>query len=328
MERIIGTAAADRRRGAATTNLRRAVSKLHMHDIRYAWRALARMPTFAAVVVGTLTLGIGASTSMFSVVNGVLLAPLPYGDAAALVWMFGAFRGSDSAAVSPPDFADYRSRNDVFARLAAMAIAPAGVAVTGSGAPARLQASRVSAELMTTLGVAPIRGRDLVRSDERTASTAVLVSHRLWQDRFGGSEAAIGQSIVVDGRACTVVGVMPPGFTLPYDSFIRLTDPIDLYLPMALDSSDAQMRRFHSLRLIGRLKPAESLQHAQSQMDVVARQLAAAYPDNDTWHLRLVPVHERIVGSVRPVLTIASLAAVLIPARRAAAVEPVISMRA
>jgi hypothetical protein len=87
---------------------------------------------------------------MFSVVNGVLLAPLPYGDAAALVWMFGAFRGSDSAAVSPPDFADYRSRNDVFARLAAMAIAPAGVTVTGSGAPARLQASHVSAELMTT----------------------------------------------------------------------------------------------------------------------------------------------------------------------------------
>jgi putative ABC transport system permease protein len=283
-----------------------------MHDIQYAWRAIARTPMFAAVVIGTLTLGIGASTSMFSVVNGVLLAPLPYGNASALVWMFGAFRASDSAAVSPPDFADYRSRNDVFERLGAMAIAPVGVTVTGSGTPTRLQAAHVSAELMTTLGVAPIRGRDLARSDERTASTAILVSHQIWQDRFGGSDEAIGQPIVVDGRVCTVVGVMPPGFTLPYDSFIRLTDPIDLYVPLALDGPDAQIRRFHSLRLIGRLKPAESLQHAQSQMDVVARQLAAVYPDNDTWHLRLVPLHERVVGSVRPVLAVLMAAVLLL----------------
>ena len=88
-----------------------------MHDLRYAWRLMARQPMFAAVVIGTLTLGIGASTSMFSVVNGVLLTPLPYGDPGALVWMFGAFRSSDSAAVSPPDFVDYRSRSGVFEAL-------------------------------------------------------------------------------------------------------------------------------------------------------------------------------------------------------------------
>src|SRR4029079_3744159 len=192
-----------------------------MHDIRYAWRVLARQPMFAGVVIGTLTLGIGASTSMFSVVNGVLLTPLPYGNPGALVWMFGAFRANDSAAVSPPDFVDYRSRNRVFERLAAMAISPDGVTVAGTAAPVRLQAAKVSAALMTTLGVAPLHGRDFVPSDETTGSAAVIISQRLWQDRFGGADAVVGRSLEVDGRARTVVGVMPAGFTLPYDSFVR-----------------------------------------------------------------------------------------------------------
>ena len=105
---------------------------------------------------------------------------------------------------------------------------------------------------------------------------------------------------------------MPAGFTLPYDSFIRLTEPVDLYLPLALDDADAQIRRFHSLRLIGRLKAGTALPHAQSQMDVVARQLEAAYPENETWRLRLVPLGERIVGGVRPVLQILMAAVTLL----------------
>jgi putative ABC transport system permease protein len=105
---------------------------------------------------------------------------------------------------------------------------------------------------------------------------------------------------------------MPEGFTLPYDSFIRLTEPVDLYLPLALDDADAQIRRFHSLRLIGRLKPGTEMPHAQSQMDVVARQLEAAYPENETWRLRLVPLGERIVGGVRPVLAILMAAVTLL----------------
>jgi putative ABC transport system permease protein len=116
----------------------------------------------------------------------------------------------------------------------------------------------------------------------------------------------------VDGRTFTIVGVIPAGFTLPYDSFVRLTDPVDLYMPLALDDPEAHVRRFHYLRLIGRLKSGESLQHAQSQMDVIARQLAATYPENDTWHLRLVPLHERIVGAVRPVLVILIFAVTLL----------------
>jgi len=273
-------------------------------DIRYAVRVALRQPLFTCLVVGTLTLGIGSATSMFAVVNGVLLAPLPYRDQATLVWMYGAFRSADSAAVSPPDFVDYRQRNSVFERLAAMAISPSGVTVTGTGAPARMQASRVSADLMTTLGVTPVIGRDFTTADETTGSPAVIVSHRLWQDRFAAAPDVVGRSIVVDDRSYTIVGVMPAGFTLPYDSFIRLTESVDLFLPITLDDADAQVRRFHWLRLIGRLKAGVSIREAQTETDVIARQLASTYPENETWHLRLMPLHERIVGAVRPVLLI------------------------
>ena len=283
-----------------------------MRDLHYAFRVIRRQPLFAALVIATLTLGIGASTGMFSVVNGVLLKPLPYGDPDRLVWMYGSFRGSDSAAVSPPDFVDYRHRTEVFERLGAMQISPGSVTVSGSGAPVRLRAARVSAELISTLGVIPTLGRDFSRADETAGSGAIIISHRLWQERFGSASDAVGRSIVVDGRPHTVAGVMPPGFTLPYDSFIRLTEPVDLYLPLALDEADAQIRRFHSLRLIGRLKGGALLSHAQSQMDVIARQLEATYPENETWRLRLVPLTERIVGGVRPVLQILMAAVTLL----------------
>ncbi|MGB2712724.1 MAG: ABC transporter permease [Vicinamibacterales bacterium] len=283
-----------------------------MRDLRYAFRLIRRQPMFAVLVIATLTLGIGASTSMFAVVNGVLLKPLPYSDPAKLVWMYGSFRGGNSAAVSPPDFVDYRDRNEVFERLGAMAISPEGVTVSGSGAPVRMRASRVSAELISTLGTVPVLGGDFSRADEATGSDAIIVSHRVWQEQFDGAADVVGRSIVVEGRSYTVAGVMPAGFMLPYDSFIRLTEPVDLYLPLVLDDADAQIRRFHSLRLIGRLKAGAALQQAQSQMDVVARQLEATYAENETWRLRLVPLGERIVGGVRPVLQILMAAVTLL----------------
>jgi putative ABC transport system permease protein len=283
-----------------------------MRDLRYAFRLIRRQPLFATLVIATLTLGIGATTGMYSVVNGVLLKPLRYGDPSRLVWMYGSFRGSDSAAVSPPDFIDYRSRNEVFEQLGAMQISPASVTVSGSQVPVRLRAARISAGLITTLGITPALGRDFSRADESAGSGAIVLSHRLWQERFDGSADVVGRSIVVDDRPYTVAGVVPADFTLPYDSFIRLTEPVDLYLPLALDEANAQVRRFHSLRLIGRLKAGTTLAEAQSHMDVVARQLEATYPENETWRLRLVPLGERIVGNVRPVLRILMAAVTLL----------------
>jgi putative ABC transport system permease protein len=275
-----------------------------MHDIRYAFRGMMRQPGYAAVVIATLSIGIGASATMFSVVDGVLLKPLPYREPSSLIWMFGAFRLNDSAAVSPPDFLDYRARNEAFQSVGAMSIGPMGVTITGAGQPARLQASTVSADLISTLGVAPMLGRDFRREDEVDASRAVIISHRLWRDRFGGAPSVVGQTIAVDDRLRTIVGVMPAGFSLPYDAFVRLTDPVDLFLPIAFDDPDTQVRRFHFLRVIGRLKPGTTLERAQSQMNVIARQLEAAYPENQTWRLRLIPLQERIVGDVRPVLLV------------------------
>lgn len=148
-----------------------------MRDLRYAFRLIRRQPLFAALVIATLTLGIGASTSMFSVVNGVLLKPLPYSDPARLVWMYGSFRGSDSAAVSPPDFVDYRNRNEVFERLGAMAISPASVTVSGSGTPVRMRASRVRHLLTMSSGIP-----DLFRVPEFWAQVATVRSPvELWK---------------------------------------------------------------------------------------------------------------------------------------------------
>ncbi len=270
---------------------------------RDAFRFASRQPSFTVLVVTMLTLGIGGATAMFSAIRGVLLKPLPYERPDELVWMFGAFRLNDSAAVSPPDFLDYRARNEVFQSLGAMTIAPGTVAVVTASAPERLNMASVSAGLLTTLGVPPVLGRDFHADEERAAAASpVIVSERLWRDRFGGSPDVLGRTVRVDDKVRTIVGVMPAGFALPFDPFIRLTDPVDLYAPIVFDEGEFQVRRFHFLRVIGRLGPDASLHEAQAQMDTIARQLEAAYPENETWRLRLVPLHERMVGDLRQML--------------------------
>jgi putative ABC transport system permease protein len=270
---------------------------------RDAFRFTSRQPFFTIVVVTMLTLGIGGATAMFSAVRGVLLKQLSYERPDELVWMFGAFRLADSAAVSPPDFRDYRAREQVFRSLGAMVIAPTAVNVARSSGPERLNVAVVSAGMITTLGVSPILGRDFRRDEERAvAEPAVIISERLWREQFGGSSRALGKTMRVDDRVRTVVGVMPTGFALPFDPFIRLTDPVDLYVPIAFDDAENQVRRFHFLRLIGRLGPGVSMREAQAQMDTIASQLEAAYPENETWKLRLVSLHERMVGDLRRVL--------------------------
>jgi putative ABC transport system permease protein len=270
---------------------------------RDAFRIASRQPFFTLLIVTMLTLGIGGATAMFSAVRGVLLKPLPYEQPEQLVWIYGAFRFADAAAVSPPDFLDYRARNEVFESLGAMAIAPNMVTVAKASGPERLNMAYVSAGLITTLGVSPTVGRDFLRGEESsTAAQPVIISERLWRERFGGSPGALGKTVRIDDKVRTIIGVMPAGFALPFDSFIRLTDPVDLYAPLTFNDSEFQVRRFHFLRVIGRLKPGVSIREAQANMDTIARQLEATYPENETWKLRLVPLHERVVGDLRQVL--------------------------
>ena len=272
---------------------------------RDALRFTSTQPFLTIAIAAMLALGIGGATATFSAVQGVLLKPLPYEHPEALVWMFGAFRQADSAAVSPPDFLDYRAREHVFRSLGAMVIAPSTVNVARPRSPERLSMATVSAGLITTLGVTPIVGRDFRRDEEKAAAEPpVIISERLWRAEFGSSPQVLGKTLRVDDRVRTVVGVMPAGFALPFDPFIRLTDPVDLYAPIAFDDSENQVRRFHFLRLIGRLDSGVSMREAQSQMDTIARQLEAAYAENETWTLRLVSLHERMVGDLRRVLLV------------------------
>ena len=150
--------------------------------------------------------------------------------------------------MSPPDFLDYRARNSAFASLGAMAIAPQSVTVVRPSGPERLNAATVSAGLITALGVPLALGRDFRQNEERgTAAQVVIISHRLWREQFHGAPDVLGQSLRVDERVRTIVGVSPPRFALPFDPFIRLTDPVDLYVPIAFDDAEAQVRRFHFL---------------------------------------------------------------------------------
>ena len=272
---------------------------------RDAFRIASRQPVFTLLIVTMLTLGIGGATAMFSAVRGVLLEPLAYEQPEELVWMYGAFRLNDSAAISPPDFLDYRARNQVFESLGAMVIGPSMVTVAKGSGPERLNMAYVSAGLITTLGVSPMVGRDFLREEESsTAAQPVIISERLWREQFGASPDALGRTVRVDANVRTIVGIMPAGFALPFDAFIRLTDPVDLYAPLTINDSEFQVRRFHFLRLIGRLEPGVSIRQAQANMDTIARQLEATYPENETWKLRLVSLHERVVGDLRQVLLV------------------------
>ncbi len=233
---------------------------------RDAFRIASRQPFFTLLIVTMLTLGIGGATAMFSAVRGVLLKPLPYEQPEELVWMYGAFRLNDSAAISPPDFVDYRARNQVFESLGAMVIGPSMVTVAKGSGPERLNMASVSAGLITTLGVAPTVGRDFRGEEESsTAAQPVIISERLWREQFGASPDALGRTVRVDDKVRTIVGVMPAGFALPFDAFIRLTDPVDLYAPLTFNDSEFQVRRFHFLRVIGRLRPGVSIRRGAGQ---------------------------------------------------------------
>src|SRR5262245_37779665 len=267
-------------------------------DFRYAFRVLLKNPGFTVVATLALALGIGANTAIFSVVNTVLLRPLPVREPDQLVMIFGAFRrGTRTASVSPEHVKDYRAQNQVFEQLAAAVTVSSPVNLTGSGEPERLNAALVTANYFEALGVRPGLGRGFVSSDEREGeSRKVILSHGLWLRRFGGDQSAVGKELVLDGKSCTVVGVMLSDFRFP-----RL---VDLWAPMPVDSPEMNTNRgAHFLRPIARLKRGVTLAQAQAEVDTIAARLEAQYPDTNTAKgLRLVALHEQIVGNIRPAL--------------------------
>ena len=266
-----------------------------LQDLKYAVRGIVKRPAFAALVIATLALGIGANTAMFSIVHSVLLRPLPYERPEELVYMYGAFRQGNQASVSPPDYLDYRDRNSVFSSLAGRTIYGTAV-ITGLDEPERVRSSIATANFFATLGIKPYRGRAFLPEEEHGNHDVAIISYGLWQRRYAGDARIIGRTIPIDGRPYTVVGIMPP--------MLDRTMDVQVWRPIAFNTDETSVRRFHFLRLVGRLKPGVTIAQAQRQMDDVARNLAAEYPENESWHLNLQPYRDVVVGGVGPVLMV------------------------
>ncbi|HYU97346.1 MAG TPA: ABC transporter permease, partial [Pyrinomonadaceae bacterium] len=218
-----------------------------LRDIRYGVRSLLKRPGFTAIALVALALGIGANTAIFSLVNAVLLRPLPFAEPDRLVWVWGNIKnGGNRASVSPLDFLDYRQQNHTFEEFAASM--QLRLNYTGGGEPERLEASGVTGNYFQALGAKPAFGRTFLLENEKPGNDQVAVlSYSLWQKRFAGDPAIINKTITLDGKSFAVLGVMPPDFSMPRVS--------DVWVPMNFDIHPGmKQRKAHFLRPIGRLK--------------------------------------------------------------------------
>jgi putative ABC transport system permease protein len=270
-----------------------------LRDIRYGLRSLLKRPGFTVIALIALALGIGANTAIFSLVNAVLLRPLPYAEPHRLVWVFGNIRnGGNRASVSPLDFLDYRAQNTAFEQFAASISVPVHLNLTGNGEPERLTASGVTGNYFQVLGVRPALGRTFLLENEKTGNDQVTVlSYALWQKRFASDPAILSKTITLDGKSCSVLGVMPQDFNGPQAA--------ELWVPLNFDISPGmKQRKAHFLRPIGKLKAGVTMAQAQADTDAVARRLEEQYPEDKGWNLRLVSLREQLVGKTRPTLFI------------------------
>ena len=260
-------------------------------DLRYGARILLKQPVFTLIAVLTLALGIGANTAIFSLVNAVLLRPLPFAESERLVWTWGEFSGGNRASTSPPDFLDYRAQNRCFEELAAMMFKSFNL--TGSGEPDRVIGSMVTANFFKALGVEVVQGRAFLPEEERSGPAQVaIIGQGLWRRRFDGDPQIIGKTITLDGRSHIVVGVAPDA--------TRVLQEAEIWTPLTFDDPEMKVRRFHFLRAVGRLKRGVTLQQAQADIDAVSAGLEKLYPEsNKDWRLRLVPMREYLVGETR-----------------------------
>ena len=268
-------------------------------DLRYGFRSLRKKPGFTATAVIALALGIGANTAIFSVINTVLLRSLGYRDPGSIVmvWERSLRGGRAQNSVSPANFLDWKKQSSSFAQIAASW--DTRLNLTSGGEPEEIQIQKVSADFFPVLGVQPELGRAFVRAEETPGTEPVVIlGHDLWQRRFAGNRAIIGQTVTMSGRNCTVIGVMPAGFYF-------LNTQIKAWVPLQLDPTTEWRKSGRFLRSVARLKPGVTLQQAQAELDGIGKQLEIAYPDyNKGWGVNLVPMHEQIVGDIRPVLLV------------------------
>jgi len=277
-------------------------------DLLFGARMLRTKPGFTLIAVITLALGIGANTAIFSVVNAVLLRPLPYQNPDRLVLVKESLPklGWAQLSVSPAEFLDYQARNEVFSEMAAFT--DLSVNLTGQGEAQRIQAARVSATLFPMLGVSPQRGRVFSAEEDQVGkNNVVMLSHGLWQRHFGADPAVIGKVVRLDERPYTVVGVMPPRFQFPY-TWTSFADAAELWIPLAITDSEKRNRAgSFDYGAIGRLKPGVSLAQAQANIEAVAARMQEQHPDiykEVQVAATVVGLEQDVVKRVRPLLLI------------------------
>jgi putative ABC transport system permease protein len=276
-----------------------------LKDLRYGFRMLAKKPAFTAVAVLALALGIGANTAIFSVVNTVLLKPLPFKDPDRLmmVWEDNTKLGFPKDTPAPANFVDWRDQNQVFEDMAA--IASQTFNLTGVGEPEKLEGQRVSASFFPLLGVEPALGRSfLPEEDLPGAERVAIISNGLWQRRFGADPSIIGKPLTLNGQPHTVVGVLAKSFRFP-DPFQSTEEESAIWVPIAFSSEEAGNRGGHYLLVYARSKPGVTVKQAQADMNTIAGRLQQQYPDTNTSvGAVVISLHEQVVGDIRPALLI------------------------
>ena len=271
-----------------------------LQDLRYGLRMLAKSPGFTAIAVLTLALGIGANTALFSVVNGVLLNPLPYPHPDRLFALYSRVANFQESSISYPNFLDWQRDNRSFAALAAYR--SDNFNLTGAGEPERVRAEMISADFFSILGVKPVLGRTLTAQDDHPgAAPVVILSEGFWKRKFGGSRKILGQAIALNGTPYTVIGVIPASFYFRGNNF-RLSD---VYVPIGqwTDPTFLDRRVSMGMDAVGRLKEGVTAPQARANMDAIAESLARAYPNADKNNgITIVPLKQDMVGNVAPLL--------------------------
>jgi predicted permease len=268
-----------------------------LQDLRYAARALRRSPGFAAVIILTLALSIGANSAIFSVINGVLIRSLPYANSGRLVRLFLHNRDYPHFPMNPYDFRDFRARNHSFESLAAYT--RADMQISGQGEAEKLNAFAVTAGYFRVLGTQPQLGREFTTADEREANRhSAIISDRLWRNRFGARPDILGQTILLDSEPFTVIGIAPPGLEHPGNVYHPLGygEPVDAWRPFAFGDHPEQ-RGSHYLEVVGRLRGNVTPEQARGELNGIMAQLAREYPGSDAgWTVLVEGLQQTVVG--------------------------------
>jgi predicted permease len=270
-----------------------------MIDVCYGLRSLRRSPGFTMIVVLTLALGIGANSAIFSVINAVLLRPLPFPNASQLADLCARSTLFDfeHMGVSLPDIADIRATSTSFSGLSPYQ--SSSKEMTGEGKPEQIEGTDIAEDFFPDLGIKPLLGRTFVASDMEPGSHAVILSHSLWRDRFGGDPSAIGKTLRLDGERYTVIGVMPE---LSSTEFATDSKVWTAFMPT---QEQLTARQNHYFNVLARLKPQTDITQAQRELDTVAARLATAYPDADKgWSLHVTPLRKFLLGDAQKPLLI------------------------